>query len=415
MSYHEVGYKRSTRQGVKDLQRAIDKLKEYWGWLALALQLTAAAYASEGVLPKGRNQGPGVQYSIKKSQDIDPSCFSYHYNPEDGFFYFSEKADALYWIAKEKDTAKAGISQSYLIELQLPSMALRKVIGLKAGDDVELIGHGSPLMGVSLFDFSKSIHGCGQGYSVGLGVKWANKKQVLQTFPEEYYKLVPSDRGTKLADRSQHVIREFDLNSMQKVPPEALPKDGIPLFIDYHRNHIYTFVNQGHGILQRHEQQGGKVLAQLKLAENMKIVQQDRRFGVALPVEDKTQQIEVRRINGWTGQGYETMTLVLEPPYIAKNARIVMDFTSGLAAVLGESHALRREWRHALLLDSRSKKKIGQLRAPAGEYVAGVALDPKARFFLFVTRSLEDESLGTVSLYRLASRRWEQLHLNFQR
>jgi len=418
MSNHEVHHSRSVRQGVSIRSRtAILFLCREFG-LLLSLLMTAlqplTSQAAEGVLPRGRSQGPGVQYSIKKDHDIDPSCFSYHYNPEDGFFYFEQKSDFLYLVAKDKTIPGSDLSQSYLLELQLSSMRLRKLVGLKAGDDMELIGHGSPLVGVTLLDFSKSTHGCGQGYSAGVAVKWGKQNKVLQSFPEEYYKLVLTDRSTVLVDRTKQVVRDFDLNSMQKIPPESLPKNGIPLFIDYHRNHVYSFVNQDHGILQRHELQGGKIIAQLKLAEHMKIIQQDRRFGIGLPLASDKQQIEVKRINGWTGQGFETMTLDLESPFLAKQSRVLMDFTSGIAAVVGEARAVRREWRHALVVDGQANKKLGQLKAPPGEYVAGVALDPQARFFVFVTRSLEDESLGTISLFRLATRKWEQLHLNFQ-
>ncbi|MFW7379379.1 MAG: hypothetical protein ACOH5I_11265 [Oligoflexus sp.] len=410
MSHHETSHNRSAR---KDLKVWIYSLLMGCAGLFNAGFFATSLWAAEGVLPRGRSQGPGIQYSIKKQQDIDPSCYSYHWNPEDGYFYFGEKGEYLYWVAKDKAMPETKEASSYLLELQLADMKAKKLVGLKAGDDVELIGHGSPLEGVTLFDFSKSTHGCGQGYSVGVSVMWGKKNKVLQSFPEEYYKLVLTDRSTELVDRSQQVVRDFDLNSMQKIPPESLPKDGIPLFIDYHRDHVYSFLSQGHGILQRHELQDGKVIAQLKLAENMKLIQQDRRFGVGLPIDGEKQQIEVRRINGWTGQGFETMTLNLEAPLQSKHARVLMDFTSGLAAVLGESPAVRREWRHAMVVDGRSQKKLGQLRAPRGEYVAGVVLDPKARFFIFVTRSLADESLGTVSIFRLATKKWEQLHLSF--
>lgn len=382
--------------------------------LLVAVITNGSAFANrEGVLPRGKSQGPGVQYKIRKSPDIDPSCYSYHHNPEDGFFYFSPSGDQLYWIAREKDLPDSHLSQSYLVELQLSDMRIRKVIGLKAADDVELVGHGNPLAGISLFDFTKSTHGCGQGTSAGVGIKWGSKNQIMQSFAESYYKFVPSDQGTLVADRMSQLLRGFDVSSSQSLPPRALPKEGVPLYVDQLNSHVYTYLPQGFGILQRHDLANGKVLAQLKLTEGMKLLNQGRRFAVVTSSTKDDLRLEIRRIDGWSGTGYEAMELPLASPFQASRSRVILDMTSGLATVVGESPVLRREWRHAMVVDARNQKPLGQLKAPDGTYVAGALLDPKSRFFIFVTRFLEDESLATISLFRIKTRKWEQLHLNF--
>lgn len=377
----------------------------------VGLALSIPAWAQDnGALPRGKSPGPGIDYKVESQVDLDPSCFSYHYNPEDGQFLFTPDGLKLLWVAKDQRKKDASQS-SYLVELDLISMKFKKIFGLKAEDQVLIVGHGKPLHGISAFEFARSTHGCGQGYSAGIGIMWGEENRVIQSFPDSYYKLLPSDRGLLIADRKEHTLRGIDLKSGQRMSTEALPKSGIPLYLDDKKNELFIFENDGAGILKKLHWPSLRALAKLKLGEGMKLVQQRERFAVARLVGNNV--LDIKRIDGWAGVGFESYQLELKAPFEAKKSRVLLDFNSGIAAVLGESRVVRRDWRDLLVYDARKKRQLARVKAPEDSYIAAAALDPKGRFFVFLTRKLADESLAAVSLYRIESRKWEPLHLNF--
>jgi hypothetical protein len=382
------------------------------GWSQLA------SGADDGALPRGKSKGPGVKYKIKKPEDIDPSCFDYHSNPTTGQVYYSPDGDSVFLVGKEKSLADGRHGQAYLIRLDLNNFSLRKVAGLKTSDHVVIKGHGFPVAGVSLLEFKQSTFGCGQGYSKGVAIKWSGKKQVVKTFPKSYYKLVPSDRSSQLVDRKTQFVRRFDLKSFQKLPSTALPKQGIPLYVGFGDKISFQFTlgdNDTPGTLLKYSLVEKQVKAKLKLAQNMKLVQQGELFGVVMIDPKQPYELSIKQIKGWSGSAFVAYDAGLSAPFEVDRARVVFDFTSGLAAVLGEVQAIQRDWRHALVVDGKAHKKIGMMKAPDGQYVAIATLDPKRRFFIFVTRQIDDEALGTISLYKIKERKWKQLHLNFQR
>ena len=75
--------------------------------------------------------------------------------------------------------------------------------------------------------------------------------------------------------------------------------------------------------------------SKLKLAEGMKLVQQDDKFGVAtLNHENKT--IVVNRIRGWSGKDFKKFVIIpKELPY--DKVRVLADFRTGLMALIGKT------------------------------------------------------------------------------
>lgn len=362
----------------------------------------------EGALPRGKNPGPGVKYMLSLPEDPDGDCHSYHMNPEQGYLAYNPFSKKAYFLAKNKKEAKNSKVRSYVLELDLESKKVAKRLLLVVSDTASLMADREPTEAVTVVDFKKSSFACGQGVSSGVSLRWTGKHEAVKSFPSSRYKLVRSSSGFELENRKDHGVRMFDLDSMQSRVIATLPDDGIPLFLDLNRMESIQYDDSANGVLKKFDlNKKNRLLGELKLSEGMRIVQQQDKIAVAA-TDSSNKTVNVRVLKDWTASKDRELKYLSSIIPVDK-VRLSIDFASGIGFLSGRHKEISREWRHAEIVNGITGQSVRHIKAPDGEYVAILELFPYTPWAIVITKSVADDSFGTISLYHLKEDRVEQI------
>ena len=395
--------------------------------LSLA-QTTPLSPNKEGPLPQGKTRGPGKSIRVDRPKDFDPSCFRYLANPESGEFYFSPDGSKVYILARatQADSVSDVMARQRLIAVDLANYRSEIVFEIQSREQMSIVGNGEDYAGLSFLNFKYSTFACGQGYSPGIGIKWEGRNQLLSTFPQAYYKIVRSNKSNLLVERPGNIVRRFDFRSQQRLPPERLPSTAIPLYIDYARSKFFGLQVGERLSLQRYGLDNRRLEAELRLAPNMKLVQQAERFAVVEFDDKRPTFFQVRELDAWTAAGFRRHEYELPKDLVARDARIIFDWFTKTAIVLGRSPSVASEWKHAWVLnptnkepeqkaskkaDEDSKKGNASLKIdpPANHYIAYANLAPENQRVFFVSKHLDSDQYGSLLYFDIEKKQLNQI------
>ena len=115
---------------------------------------------------------------------------------------------------------------------------------------------------------------------------------------------------------------------------------------------------------------------------------------------------------GWSGRGFKKF--IFKPNVVAvEDARLMMDFNSGIGFVMGKTNQLAKEWRKVEVIDGKKNIVVKVVNPPANHYFSEVGLSPDFKKAVFIARSLIDQSLGAVSVFDLNTKAMNQIHMEF--
>lgn len=361
-------------------------------------------------LPKGVDSGPGKKYRLiksKKQQTTPAECFDFHMNPESGELVFA--FNSAFFIGSHPLYANKKIV-SDLVRLSFPSLETKKIAKI-SGINAKLIIHGSlEMSAVTLLSLRGKELECGRGEGQGISLKLEGSKKASASFSKRNYSLVKTDMSIKPIDLEKHSLRDFDASSKQERVLVTIPeKAGIPLYIDRENKLAYNFLSRKSKSLIRFNYQMLELKSKLKLAEGMKLVQQDDKFGVAtLNHENKT--IVVNRIRGWSGKDFKKFVIIpKELPY--DKVRVLADFRTGLMALIGKTEVDTMTLRHVEIYDANEQNLLIKIEPPPKMYVSHAALSPDAEYLVALMKRLDDKSLGAVSVFNMRKRELKAVHL----
>ncbi|SMF55272.1 hypothetical protein [Pseudobacteriovorax antillogorgiicola] len=370
-----------------------------------------ACQALSSELPRGSAPGPGKKFKFVSPKDSDIDCHTYHMNPEAGDLAFDPKNHKVYFLGHHKLASPDQKVKSQLIELDLKDLTMKKIVSLKVSHTAKLVAHKSPVEAITLLSFRGGTPGCGQGNAKGLGVKWVGKRRIIKTYEQAYYKLLPSKSGVKVLNRKDNVVRDFDLNTLQRRVTDSLPKKGMPLYLDMEEGVSFHYDQDGHGSVMKYDVLKQKLDSQMKLAEGMKVVQQQERFGVA-KVNEEAGRITVNQIKGWSGRSYRTLRYQSKKLDVTQ-ARLLVDFDSGLGLITGNLDMVAREWKLIEIYDGLKDKLLQEVKPPKDHYFATATMSPDGNHIVILAKHIVDYSLGAVSIYDVPMKKLKPVHLKF--
>lgn len=380
----------------------------FYSFLLLAI---CSISASAAELPRGNAPGPGKKFEVLQTADALPSCHDYHMNPEVGDIAFDSAVGMAYFLGQEvvKDQSKA--PKNLLIQLSLSNLTLKKLATISSKKDTKIVLHNNPAEAATLLSPRGGNTGCGQGTSKGVTVQWGGQRRIIKSFAKKYYKILKSSKGTQVFSIANRNVSAFDLGAFQRRTIKKLPKNGVPLYFDIENLVSYHFEDEADGQLLRYNVLSSKLEKKIKLAAGMKLVQQEHQFGVAT-VNDEEGLITVNQIKGWSGS--RSKVFRFRPNKIdVGQSQLHMNFESGLAVLTGRNESISRSLGKLEIIDGKQSQILQIVKAPKNHFWSSVALSPNGQYFVLLARHLNDYSLGAISVYNLAQRKLQKVHMVF--
>lgn len=337
-------------------------------------------------------------------------CHLYHSNIMDGESFFSNDSLYYYLLIKRPSVTKKGSAKHHLIRVNLKNLAFNRLISLKVKGSPKLISHGSPIEGISFFQFSKYDGGCnlgsGEAYSVLLG----KKPKIGRSLPKGYYKVFPSDKGLQIGDLKLGVIKSIDVKTFQVRKGSRFKNGDVPLYWNYKKGIYYSFNDAGNGSLYRYSVNGSKPQAQLKLSPAFKIIQNDDVFAVLKELDAKENRFAIIELNAWTGRSGK-YNISLPGRYKIEQGMISVDFNKRNLLIYGKFPLRKRKWNKAFIIDYSTNKIIDDFDVKSGYFVSRAHLTPDGTKAIFVTERYSDRTVGGITVYDFESKKWEAVHL----
>lgn len=386
-------------------------LNQLFVGLILVLSFQIQLSADQG-LPRGKDSGPGVTYTVSEQSDPDGICYDYTTNPDHGYVSFNPFAKAAYLIGKSGVVAgEKGEIKSFILEVNLETKRVYKKFNLRVVDNAVLVAHQDPTQAVTLLNLTQGEFGCGQGISAGIGVQWGKKKEVVKTFSKKRYKVIRASSGQQLLDREENAIRRYDLTVKQKRVIATLPRQGIPLFADLNAKKSVHYFSEPERSLVRFDFQTYKKEAEIKLADNMRVVQKDSDFGIVV-TDKKANKFIVTTVSGWSGDTVKRF----EYPVTDKNVedlRLWVDFNTGLGVVTPKNKIIAKKHDHFDVIRGYDhvKKLVRRIQLERGQYLAIAEAFPLTSTLLLATKETQGDKLASLSLYDLNKDNLEPLRI----
>jgi len=380
-----------------------------FGWMPML-----KAQGDDGALPRGKTPAPGQKTSLPEVAApvaVAPEtadCMSYIANPESGELYFTQDGKVVYFLSRQSGEATPD-GKGFLYEVDVDTLRQRRIVSLKVGDNAALVGHGQPLEAMTVLDFHKARIGCGEGATAGIGIKWIGKQKIIKSYPQGSYKIVASDKGPIVADMDAKNIKLLDLNTFQKRTLTTFPDKFYPLFLRNVPLQLIGFKPEQDELV-RLDDHDPEPSAVLKLKKGMRIVQDQDQFGIVTS-GDAGRVLQVKQIKGWSGDAFRGIDIRLPDGVLADRVGVQVDFRTGICLVQGANQDLRREMRQLLIYNSAKGQMDKPLKAPEGQYFSQALFGQKGRKIVFLSRSLQDDSVQSVRVGDVATGEWRELPL----
>ena len=142
----------------KEIRRAFD-------CCALLFLSSTALFVEAGLadskLPRGKDSGPGVKYTIAEQVDPDGACYDYLTNPDQGYVSFNPFSKLAYLVGKSATLGeKDKDMRSYILEVGLETKRVYKKFNLSVVDNAALVAHQDPTKAVTILNFTEANFAC---------------------------------------------------------------------------------------------------------------------------------------------------------------------------------------------------------------------------------------------------------------
>ena len=372
----------------------------------------ATAHADDG-LPRGKDAGPGVKFSVQQIEDPDTQCYDYLANPDQGYVSFNPFGKLAYLVGKSGDKNAADVEiKSYILEVQLEKKKVYKKFNLRVVDNAALVAHQEPTAAVTILNFTAAEFACGQGLSAGIGVSWGKAKEVVKTFEKSRYKITRASSGQQLVDRSNNTISRFDLNVKQRRVIASLARVGIPLYADLNAKKSIHYLPGEERQLLRFDIPTLKKEAEIKLAAGMRVIQQDGYFAI-VTTDRAANQFIVNTIPSWSGVPSQRWQYPILDKKI-EDLRLFVDFQTGIGVVTPRNKILAKKIDHFDVIRGKDhvEKLIRRIKLQRGQYLAIAEPFPLTDQMLLVTKEVGSDQLASLSLYDIDKNLLEPLRID---
>lgn len=319
--------------------------------------------------------------------------------------FFSKQAGKFYLLAKVMKGNRFN-----LVEVDQANLNGKTLAAFTLKRSSLLLPHGDPPAAVSILSFFEDWEDCGQGKATSITIDFGGDKSVRKTAPLKTYQLLGSDRGPVLGDVASATLWELDPRSGQRRASARLPENERGVFFRPSDRKLWTFREEGEGVLSRYATDPLKKEAELRLKKDSFIIHEGSLFAALMFASDG-KEAWLQRFERWSGEEAASDRFTLPADFRFDEARFASHFSSGLLVAFNSRPERGIVWKNAYLIDYNQNKLVSTLTVPSGQYVSEAMVSPDGGTVLFIVKRQADQVVSSVQLWNRTSREFKPVHL----